>query len=387
MPNMRITPSHSVRATASCPRDRAWTVLALLALGLALATCVGCGQPDPPALDGAQRLIDQERFQEAIDRLDTIVADAPQRADALYLRAVANYRWAEQLQHGAEAEAKAKPMAEIKADSRAADSRAIVAQLEQASLANDAAAVDFRLAAKIDPDQYDAARKLAEKAQQAGLHVFDCFARSERLDKAVQRARQVVDAAPNDPESLNSLGCALLDRAEANDSSDDARQAERAFADAARLQPEEIRFAFNRGTALTILGELTGEHGCYHRALDEFDRALRLDPQSAAVYCNRGDVYEKLGQWRQAMADFTRTIELDPNLAIAWYNRGDIAGRRGQLDRAIDDFTQTIHLDPDFPDAYAQRGLAYFNRGDYAAAAADFEQARALGLEVEPPAE
>jgi len=43
----------------------------------------------------------------------------------------------------------------------------------------------------------------------------------------------------------------------------------------------------------------------------------------AVAYNNRGLAYGKLNKYEQAMEDFSRAIELNPALAEAYYNRGN----------------------------------------------------------------
>ncbi|MFC2025164.1 tetratricopeptide repeat protein, partial [Chloroflexota bacterium] len=62
--------------------------------------------------------------------------------------------------------------------------------------------------------------------------------------------------------------------------------------------------------------------GEYHKAMEAFTNAIKLDPNFALAYNNRGWAYIELGQYEQAIADCTKAIELDPSLALAYNNRG-----------------------------------------------------------------
>ena len=55
------------------------------------------------------------------------------------------------------------------------------------------------------------------------------------------------------------------------------------------------------------------------------------------AYSNRGRAYASLGQPERAMEDFDEAIRLDPELAPAYYNRGSLYGNLGQPQRAIQD--------------------------------------------------
>ena len=47
-------------------------------------------------------------------------------------------------------------------------------------------------------------------------------------------------------------------------------------------------------------------------------------PRTAAAYCNRGNALTSLKKFKEALDDFTRAIEIDPRYAMAYYNRGTV---------------------------------------------------------------
>ncbi|MDA9968356.1 tetratricopeptide repeat protein [Salibacteraceae bacterium] len=62
--------------------------------------------------------------------------------------------------------------------------------------------------------------------------------------------------------------------------------------------------------------------GEYKSAIADFTTAIRLDPDDASAYYNRGLAYDDLGEYKSAIADYTTAIRLDPDFASAYYNRG-----------------------------------------------------------------
>ena len=56
-------------------------------------------------------------------------------------------------------------------------------------------------------------------------------------------------------------------------------------------------------------------------AIADFDEAIKLDPNDATAYNNRGSAKEKLGDYASASADFDQAIKLDPNNATAHIQR------------------------------------------------------------------
>ena len=62
--------------------------------------------------------------------------------------------------------------------------------------------------------------------------------------------------------------------------------------------------------------------GEYRLAIQEYDRAIELDPNYVDAYVFRGYSYERLGFELRAIEDFDKAIELDSNHAVAFNNRG-----------------------------------------------------------------
>jgi tetratricopeptide (TPR) repeat protein len=93
----------------------------------------------------------------------------------------------------------------------------------------------------------------------------------------------------------------------------------------------------------------------YDKAISSFTDAIRLDPTSALVYCQRGRAYGYKGDYDNAISDFDEAIRLDPRLALAYNARGVVYFNQGKLDKAISEYDEAIQLDPNFTWAYANR--------------------------------
>lgn len=127
----------------------------------------------------------------------------------------------------------------------------------------------------------------------------------------------------------------------------------------------------NRGNAYDEIGQ-------FNRAVQDYDRAVSLDPNDAAAFINRGVAYGNLGQYSLSLGDYDRAIELSPNNPTAWQNRCDAKARAGEFSDALPDCQQALRLDPDNAIATYSRGLIYEGKGDTVAAINHYR--RALNL-------
>ncbi|WP_048323822.1 tetratricopeptide repeat protein, partial [Crocosphaera watsonii] len=70
------------------------------------------------------------------------------------------------------------------------------------------------------------------------------------------------------------------------------------------------------------------ELGNYNRAIEDLNKAIRLDINFAKAYNNRGFSYDKLGNYKKAIENYKEAIRLDPNYATAKQNLESILRRR-----------------------------------------------------------
>ena len=103
----------------------------------------------------------------------------------------------------------------------------------------------------------------------------------------------------------------------------------------------------------------------YSKAIEHYSNAIKLNPQMAEAYCNRGLAYSDSDEIELAIEDYNRAIELDPNGASAYNNRGLAYSKRGKVERAIKDYNKAIELDPEFARAYFGRGIVYNGQEEF----------------------
>jgi tetratricopeptide (TPR) repeat protein len=142
-------------------------------------------------------------------------------------------------------------------------------------------------------------------------------------------------------------------------------------------------------------------------AIDEFSRALSLDPASVVGFVFRHFAYVDLKMWSRAIADLNQAIRLCPDdYRLYWYRADvkvesrdyagayddlceamtidgslDLLWKRGYValmlrrnDQAIDDYNEIIAMCPEDGCARNNRGLAYMHKGMVEEALNDFNK-------------
>jgi tetratricopeptide (TPR) repeat protein len=90
---------------------------------------------------------------------------------------------------------------------------------------------------------------------------------------------------------------------------------------------------------------------------------------------NRGVTYYGLKKHERAIEDYNKAIELNPNYAEAYNNRGNAYGGLNEHEMAISDYNRAIELNPNFAGAYGNRGKTHSAIGRYKESARDLKKA------------
>jgi tetratricopeptide (TPR) repeat protein len=120
----------------------------------------------------------------------------------------------------------------------------------------------------------------------------------------------------------------------------------------------------------------------YDGAINEYTKALAINPQDAKIYCKRAIAYEQKGDLEQAIADLNKAIEIDPYMAQAYSDRGIIYTIKNDFEKAHSDFSKVIQISPDSPYVYHNRGFVYLKEKLYDQSIADNTKAIELNPQL-----
>ena len=154
----------------------------------------------------------------------------------------------------------------------------------------------------------------------------------EEARRAVQTIRQNPTASPIDRVIARALSF------QRQGGRDEAVEKWRAVAHVAEESDHDLA-----ARAWFSVGYLTGDEDL-EAGMSAYDRAIRLRPDYAEAYANRGEVKAALGRHHEAIADYDEAIRLKPGYGEAYGNRGIAKADLGLKDEARKDLEASLEL-------------------------------------------
>ena len=245
--------------------------------------------------------------------------------------------------------------------------------------------LSFKRFREIETDAKNSVKKAAEHAEAAARHVKEIEKNLARSDEIVRgmTAKTVDDNTEEEKRAvkdvLRSPKASLIDKAIAQAVSlqqqggrNEAVKKWRAIAHIAESIDNDL--AGRAWFSIAYLLQDKDPEG----GVSAYDQVLRLTPDSAEAYTNRGIARAALERYDDAIADHNEAIRLKPDYAKAYTNRGSAKAALERYDDAIADFNEALRLKPDFAAAYYNRGLSEAALGLESEAKKDFETALKL---------
>ena len=140
-------------------------------------------------------------------------------------------------------------------------------------------------------------------------------------------------------------------------------------------QAKELEAAGNYDQAITLLQQTTqaepkqdllwaylgdAQRGAkkYTDAIDSYQKALAIKPNTGPYLSGLADAYAKSGQTDKAVQQYAAAAQADPtNAGTYYYNEGAVLTNTGKIDEALAAFDKSHQLDPNRADAYYWKGV------------------------------
>ncbi|KAF5274577.1 hypothetical protein FQA39_LY07189 [Lamprigera yunnana] len=87
-------------------------------------------------------------------------------------------------------------------------------------------------------------------------------------------------------------------------------------------------------------------NGLYREALDQYTRAIELNPENAVYYCNRAAAYSRLENHESVIEDCECAVRLDPTYGKAYGRLGIAYSNLNMFKKAHEAYFQALKMDP-----------------------------------------
>lgn len=165
-----------------------------------------------------------------------------------------------------------------------------------------------------------------------------------RLAEVVQQAAALIAEFPGNPILYNILGAA-------NAGLRNVEGAIENFKKALQINPDYAE-------AHNSLGIVLQSQGCFDEAIASYRKALQIRPDLVEAHNNLGTALKHQGRLDEAIASFGKALKIDPRFAESYNNLGTALKDQGRLTEAISSFGKALQLNPRFAEAHSGLGVA-----------------------------
>ena len=109
--------------------------------------------------------------------------------------------------------------------------------------------------------------------------------------------------------------------------------------------PDSFSDDFKLNLYKLVVGITYGYLGKYQEAIEEYDKALKIDPNNVNPLNNKSFPLFQLNNIDEALQCSDKAIHLDSSYANAWYNRACYMVKKGDINEALKNLAEAIRLD------------------------------------------
>lgn len=329
----------------------------------------------------AKHELSEQRYTEAIQRLNIAISAKPDNFDGYFLRGVAKYSLGD---YRGAIDDFTKTLDIHPLYVRALQYRGI----SHAQLANyNDALADYRAAIKLDPFDADiyfssGATFLHLKKYEDAIKDYDMaliiqpdlslayvnrgMAKSllKQYDDALKDLDKAVFYDTYNPEVYFRRGIIRMECKDFDTAISD-------FNTAIHLDEKNPIFYFNRGIALLNIHDTTN-------AIKDLEYVNKLDERNALTYYNRGLIHLQQKDYNKSLQMFDNVVLINPDNIYGYMSRSAVFYETQRWDEAEDDLTKVIELFPDYVSAWINRSAVRNQKGNHQGAWLDQMKAREI---------
>lgn len=111
------------------------------------------------------------------------------------------------------------------------------------------------------------------------------------------------------------------------------------------------------------LGDVYGRHGDLNKAIEEFGRAIQINPRYAEAYHNIANIYYRKGDVNTAIENYNKALYFNPKLWQSYQTLGIVYFNIARFDLAESNMKKAIEFNPKSPEIHTQLGIIYLQTG------------------------
>ncbi|KPA19604.1 TPR repeat-containing protein, partial [Candidatus Magnetomorum sp. HK-1] len=100
--------------------------------------------------------------------------------------------------------------------------------------------------------------------------------------------------------------------------------------------------------------------GRYHDAINEYNKAIELNPLYYLAYNNKGDALNKIGKYNEAIESLNKAISLNSRRETAYLNIAISYYRLENDEKALKYINHSLSINPQYSKAFALKGMIFF---------------------------
>ncbi|WP_010250125.1 J domain-containing protein [Acetivibrio cellulolyticus] len=206
--------------------------------------------------------------------------------------------------------------------------------------------------------KYDEAISLCDQAIELDENSKDvhyckglCYFNKEKYKEAIECFESSIQKSENMGSSYYYKILSLLN-------SSNHKEALRELANAISLKLENVdRFYELKGDVLSFQNQ-------YNEALEEYKKAIEIDPACSSYYYSMGYNLNNLSKFEDALQYLNKAIELDPTVANYFICKSHSLYTLGKYKACIEECDKALEVEPDYMPAFRNKAWAFYKLGN-----------------------
>ena len=145
-----------------------------------------------------------------------------------------------------------------------------------------------------------------------------------------------------------------------------------------RLLDEIFDDYIKHGNNVFELGYNLGLAEEHEKAIECFEKAVKIDPDDQKAWYNMGVAYDDIENYEKAIECYEKAVKINPDYQEALNAMGVAYGKKGEQEKAIECFEKAVKIDPDDQETWYNMGFAYNIKGEHEKVIECFEKAEKI---------